>query len=267
MENGIELSELDVLAKRINEIHQEVQSEFGHSLQHAIDAGELLERAREKCPYGTWMTWHENNINHSLRTTDNYRNMAMNKELLIANSQKFANLGYDAVLKLLKGGTPMLQSLSNDWWTPKEYIDAVYEVMGGIDLDPASTEEANKTVGATKIYTEAQDGLIQPWEGRVFLNPPYGKLGSEFAARLYEFFGSGVDEAVMLVNSRATDADWFQPCFNGVICFTDHRIDFNSPYEKQTSSTHGSCFVYFGAKEKKFAEVFAKFGNIVKRWE
>src|SRR3990170_4877703 len=27
----------------------------------------------------------------------------------------------------------------------------------------------------------------------------------------------------------ATDSDWFQPCFNGMICFTDHRIDFDSP--------------------------------------
>jgi ParB family chromosome partitioning protein len=156
--------------------------------------------------------------------------------------------------------------MSNDWWTPKQYIAAVVEVMGGIDLDPATCLAANKTVGAKKFYTEDSDGLSQEWRGRVFLNPPYGKLGSAFAAKLYESLGSGVDEAIMLVNSRATDADWFQPCFNGVICFTDHRIDFDSPYEKPTSSTHGSCFVYFGPNEIKFADVFARFGNVVKRF-
>ena len=262
-----QVSELDKLAQEINEAHNELGDAFGHSLQYAIRAGELLNTAREKCPHGTWLPWLEKNIRFSERSARVYMNMAENKGLLLLNRQKIADLGLSEAMRLLKAGTPMLQSLSNDWWTPKEYIDAVYEVMGGIDLDPASTPEANKTVGATRIYTEQEDGLNQIWEGRVFLNPPYGKLGSAFASKLYESIGSGVDEAIMLVNSRATDADWFQPCFNGVICFTDHRIDFDSPYEKQTSSTHGSCFIYFGINEKKFAEAFAKFGNIVKRWE
>jgi hypothetical protein len=175
-------------------------------------------------------------------------------------------LSWSGAFHLAFSGTPMLQSLSNDYYTPEKYIAAVREVMGDIDLDPASCTRANKTVKAKEIYTEADDGLNQDWYGRVFLNPPYGKLGSAFAAKLYESLGSGVDEAVMLVNSRATDADWFQPCFNGVICFTDHRIDFDSPEEKATSSTHGSCFVYFGPNEEKFAAVFAQFGNVVKRW-
>ena len=263
--NEIVISELDKLAYKINEEHAGVQETFGHSLTHAIVAGELLEQAKSLCPHGSWMNWHENNIRHSLRTSQNYVNMSINKELILSNSQKFANMGYDAVLKILKGGTPMLQSLSNDWWTPKEYIDAVYEVMGGIDLDPASTPEANETVGAKIIYTESDDGLSQRWFGKVFLNPPYGRLGGEFAGKLYESLGSGVEEAIMLVNSRATDADWFQPCFDGVICFTDHRIDFDSPYEKKTSSTHGSCFVYFGDNPGEFSRVFSKFGNVVCR--
>lgn len=159
----------------------------------------------------------------------------------------------------------ILQSGTPEWWTPKKYIDAVHKVMGDIDLDPASCEEANKTVMAKQFYSPRNDGLSKEWEGRVFLNPPYGDEGPPFIEKLYNSLGR-VTEAIILVNSRGTDAEWFQPLFDGVVCFTDHRIDFNSPNEKETGSTHGSCFIYFGHNKKKFAEVFKKFGNVVKKW-
>lgn len=263
LQNSCELAEL---AKQINEAHLAVETSFGHSLAHAIRAGELLNQAKESCPHGTWEYWLEKNIKFSRSYAHVYRNIASNKGLLLSNIQKTGYLSLDAALRLAKGGMPMLQSMSNDWWTPKQYIDAVYEVMGGIDLDPASTEEANKTVGAKTIYTEDNDGLSQIWQGRVFLNPPYGNLCREFIGQFYEFWGSSVVEAVILVNANSVDTDWFQPLFTGVMCFTDHRINFNSPYGEATASTHGNCFIYFGPNEEKFAAVFEKFGNIVKRW-
>lgn len=257
---------LDTLAKQINEAYGEIQATFGHSLEHAIHAGELLEKAKARLPHGEWLPWVEKNVKFTDRTARTYMNVAMNKEILLANRKKISDLTLDGAIHLLKSGTPILQSMSNEWWTPAEYIQAVREVMGEIDLDPASTPEANKIVGAKRIFTEDDDGLSQDWTGRVFLNPPWGKLCREFVARLYEFLGSGVDEAVVLVNSNSADTDWFQPLFNGVMCFTDHRIDFNSPEEKATSSTHGSCFIYFGPHDKQFAAAFEKFGNVVRRW-
>jgi len=160
----------------------------------------------------------------------------------------------------------LLESDSPEWWTPAKYIEAVREVMGEIDLDPASCSEANKTVRAKKFYDKQNDGISKAWKGRVFLNPPYGTGSADFIEKFFHDFGSTFEEGIVLVNSRATDADWFQPLFEGVLCFTDHRIDFDSLHKKKEQSTHGSCFIYFGPNEKKFAKVFSQFGPIVRKW-
>ena len=261
-----ELVALDRLAKQINDAHSEVKASFGHSLQHAIRAGELLTEAKAQLNHGEWLPWLEKSVQFSERSARSYIEVFENRDLLYRNRQYIADLGLVGALRLLRKGTPMLQSMSNEWYTPPKYIDAVHKVMGGIDLDPATSPEANKIVKAKRFYTEEHNGLEQDWEGRVFLNPPYGGNSGAFIKKLMESLDAEVTEAILLVNANATDTDWFQPCFDGVMCFTDHRIDFLSPSKKATSSTHGSCFVYFGPNKDKFHREFSKFGNIVVRY-
>jgi hypothetical protein len=59
-----------------------------------------------------------------------------------------------------------------DWYTPAPFVEAAREVMGGIDLDPASSEVANRVVGAARYYDAGQDGLENVWHGQVWLTPP-----------------------------------------------------------------------------------------------
>jgi|32_taG_2_1085360.scaffolds.fasta_scaffold21416_4 hypothetical protein len=57
--------------------------------------------------------------------------------------------------------------------TPYDLVIAAKEVMGEIDLDPASSKFANEYVRANKIYTPSDDALnTDPWEGNVYLFPP-----------------------------------------------------------------------------------------------
>lgn len=160
------------------------------------------------------------------------------------------------------------QSLSNEWYTPGKYIEAAREVLGTIDLDPASCAQANTVVRAKKFYSAKDDGLAQEWEGNVWMNPPWGDLTGKFVDKLVESVASRqVESAIVLVNAHATDTEWFRPLWDCVLCFTDHRIDYLAPEgkEKTTTSTHGSVFAYFGNNWKEFTKVFAQFGPIVER--
>jgi ParB family chromosome partitioning protein len=48
-------------------------------------------------------------------------------------------------------------SMSNEWFTPAENIEAARTVLGAIDLDPASCELADRTVRATHYFTAQDD--------------------------------------------------------------------------------------------------------------
>jgi hypothetical protein len=91
-------------------------------------------------------------------------------------------------------------------------------------------------------------------------------LAGKFALKLVDEFTAGnVTEAVLLVNSNSTDTNWFQPLWEHVLCFTDHRIDFNAQAGNAGGSTHGSVFIYFGPKEAQFKKLFSRFGAVVKK--
>ncbi|MDO9036678.1 MAG: hypothetical protein Q7U51_15960 [Methanoregula sp.] len=68
----------------------------------------------------------------------------------------------------------LLSHESTEHYTPQYILDAVIACMGAIDLDPYSNSRQIPNVPAAKYYTAQDNGLVQPWVGRVFLNPPSG---------------------------------------------------------------------------------------------
>jgi phage N-6-adenine-methyltransferase len=162
----------------------------------------------------------------------------------------------------------VVSSKSAEWYTPAPYVEAARQVMGAIDLDPASSEAANRVVKAAKFFTATEDGLRYNWPGRVFLNPPYRRDGIQghFVNKLVMQFSLGTTtEAILLIGNR-TETEWFQPLWDFPICFTNHRISFISPTGAADSPVNANVFVYFGPDPTKFSQVFSKFGTVVVRW-
>ena len=169
---------------------------------------------------------------------------------------------------LMKFATQIIESSTgNEWWTPEKYINSVRAVMGDIDLDPATCEEANAVIKANAIHTITDDGIQQSWFGRVFLNPPYSR-NKDFAEKmLYEFEKGDVDQAIVLLGAHAIETKWFAEYWNYVLCFTGHRITFDTPTgEAKAGNIAGSVFIYLGDHQSKFAEEFNQHGFVVKRW-
>lgn len=73
-------------------------------------------------------------------------------------------------------------SKTNEWFTPPEIITA----LGPFDLDPCAPK-VQPFPTAARTYTREDNGLIKPWEGRVWLNPPYTvQMLMRFLARMAE---------------------------------------------------------------------------------
>jgi ParB family transcriptional regulator, chromosome partitioning protein len=129
------------------------------------------------------------------------------------------------------------------WRTPAEYVELARQVLGDIDLDPASSALAQETVKAALYYSEAEDGLADRWSGRVWLNPPYCQpaIGQFVDKRVTELAIGNVESAILLVNNN-TDTAWFQKAAasSSSICFPRRRIRFKGGVDR--SPVQGQSF-------------------------
>ena len=107
---------------------------------------------------------------------------------------------------------------SDDWYTPPYIIEALGLTY---DLDPCSPPGGIPWIPALKVFTEADDGLLQPWVGRVWLNPPYSAPWP-WVKRLRDH-GNGI----ALVPGDSSTAGWHESITTATaVCFLRHRVTF-----------------------------------------
>lgn len=145
---------------------------------------------------------------------------------------------------------------NDQWCTPPEVLEPIYEHFGEIGLDPCSDTREPHTVWAKQHYWRrwnrgGDNGLSESWDnhGLVYVNPPFSNVApwAEKAAK------EG-DEVILLVPCR-TGAVWWQTWVApaDVILFWKGRLTFVGA--KNTAPFH-CALVYWGTRPELLLKAF-----------
>lgn len=166
-------------------------------------------------------------------------------------------------------------SASFEHYTPSHVVEMARNVLGGIDLDPCTSEEANKVVRATHTICLPNDGLSYSWPGRLFVNPPGGTLTDENERKTYgtrsraaawwcklveEYLLGNTTSAIFvgftLEILRSTQHSKI-PLACASLCFPAKRLAFSGG-----SPTHANVIAYLGTDKDLFRRVFETLGVV-----
>lgn len=148
--------------------------------------------------------------------------------------------------------------INDEWLTPPEIISA----LGQFDLDPCAPV-VRPWDTAEKHYTVNDDGLENEWNGRVWLNPPYGPMTARWLYRLANH-GNGIalifarTETEMFVRNVWERAD--------AVMFIHGRLYFHHVDGTRARANSGapSCLVAYGANNINALEKSGIAGTLVK---
>jgi len=155
----------------------------------------------------------------------------------------------------------MFSSKSDQHYTPVSLLNKVTDFfLGTIDLDPCSNSFANPHTPARIHYTQEIDGLIQPWIGRVFVNPPYSDIQPFLSKAKAEFRDGNAKEILILVPAR-TDTQWHYSMRNFSRCYITGRLKFVNPENKGRSAPFPSMLFYLGYRVEKFCDFWESTGE------
>lgn len=129
------------------------------------------------------------------------------------------------------GGHHSQKAGKDEWLTPPEIIHS----LGDFDLDPCSP--VNRPWDTAKNHlTILDDGFNQPWEGRVWCNPPYGRETGRWLAKCAEH-----GNATALVFARTETSDWVKHIWGRAhaIMFLFGRIYFYHVTGQRASANSG----------------------------
>lgn len=121
----------------------------------------------------------------------------------------------------------------DDRYTPAWIFDAIGITF---DLDPAGPP-GGSNVPCHRYYTEADDGLTAPWEGTVWLNPPFSNA-TDWARRF-------IDHGDGFFLGPTSKARWTAEMFRAVdgVWIPDVPFNFETPHPDLTASIDYLVFI------------------------
>jgi len=143
-------------------------------------------------------------------------------------------------------GNEATVSATTVWLTPPSLLAK----LGEFDLDPCSP--LNRPWDTAKHhYNVHDDGLAQPWLGRVWMNPPYGRGMDQWMGKLKQHKAEG-GSGIALIFARTETKTFFDYVWDGAdaILFVKGRIRFCTP-DGEEAGTAGSpsVLIAYGAAE------------------
>lgn len=130
------------------------------------------------------------------------------------------------------------------WLTPP----FIFRALGEFDLDPCAPP-AQPWPTARRTYTKEDDGLTLPWEGRVWLNPPYSQGLMAAFMRLMAQHNHGT----ALIFAKTETRMFFEHVWShaSALLFIKARLHFYEPTGEMAPYNSGapSVLVAYGAQD------------------
>jgi hypothetical protein len=135
------------------------------------------------------------------------------------------------------------QQRETRWLTPPHIVAA----LGHFDLDPAGAP-GHKLADKTYLLENGEDGLVDPWFGRVWLNPPYGPAARPFQEKMAEY-----NRGTMLIFARTETQLFFDTVWDKAtaVLFLKGRLNFLDANGNRAKANAGapSCLVAYGRQD------------------
>jgi phage N-6-adenine-methyltransferase len=96
----------------------------------------------------------------------------------------------------------------DDWTTPPDFFAWCQTAFGPFTLD-AAADASNALCSDFFDGSQGKDGLVEPWSGVVWCNPPYSNIRT-WLSKAYDVVHSGRAERVVLLVPARTDTRAFQ---------------------------------------------------------
>lgn len=189
-----------------------------------------------------------------------HTDMTMNKKMIAVPSPGIEAIQMlpAAAVKRSMGSHQSANMLSDEWLTPPFILEA----LGSFDLDPCSPIN-RPWATAKKHYTIENCGLKNIWEGRVWLNPPYGLEAGKWLEKLADH-----NNGIALIFARTETRMFFKEVWRkaDAVLFIEGRLLFHRVNGEVAKANAGapSVLVAYGSENVEALKKSGIAGQIIR---